>query len=191
MKLIKEESFFKYKNKDVLIINSIPNDITEEEKDILFDENFSDIKDLKIKKIHEISQKRLILMLNELYALNNGSVFCKLFYFDKLDDLGLYEDDIQYTLEEKKKLANLWCRLSGKELIYQKLFKLYSLEEFEILIKFQLVTFKNVLFYFRNLHLIILGEYGYTYILSGSYNNSKITSIFKKNNIDFYETKGY
>ena len=190
MKLIKKE-VFKHKNRNKLIINSLPNDITEEEENVLFDEKFFEIKDLKVKKIHEVSQERLVLTLKELYILNNGPVFCKLFYFDKLDDLGLYEDDNQYTLEEKKELANLWCRLSGKELIYQKLFKLYNLEEFEILIKFQLVTFRNVLFYFRNLHLIILGEYGYTYILSGSYNNSKITSILKKNNIDFYETKEY
>ena len=105
--------------------------------------------------------------------------------------LGIYENDNQYTLEEKQQLYNLLSRLSGAELFYKKIFKLINFEEFEILVKYNLITFRNIKFYFRNLHLIILGEYGYTYILSGSYNNSKITSILKKNNIDFYETKEY
>ena len=78
MKLIKE-GVFKHKNRNKLIINSLPNDITEEEENVLFNEKFFEIKDLKVKKIHETSQKKLILTLKELYILNNGSVFCKLF----------------------------------------------------------------------------------------------------------------
>ena len=190
----------KYCNRNILIINSIPNSITEQEEAILFDKNFININDQKIKKIHEISQKKIMSVLKELYILNNGPVFCNLFNFDKLNDLGIYENDNQYTLEEKQQLYNLLSRLSGAELFFKKIFKLinpspymyyFNFEEFEILVKYNLITFRNIKFYFRNLHLIALGEYDYTYTLSGSYNNSKVLNLLKNNDIYFYETTDF
>lgn len=181
----------KYCNRNILIINSIPNSITEQEEAILFDKNFININDQKIKKIHEISQKKIMSVLKELYILNTGPVFCNLFNFDKLNDLGIYENDNQYTLEEKQQLYNLLSRLSGAELFYKKIFKLINFEEFEILVKYNLITFRNIKFYFRNLHLIALGEYDYTYTLSGSYNNSKVLNLLKNNDIYFYETTDF
>ncbi|MDU1912488.1 MAG: hypothetical protein E6771_14930 [Fusobacterium sp.] len=191
LRLLNYSREIKYCNKNILMINSIPDNITEEEEDILFDKNFVDIKDLKIKEIHKIAQKKLILALKEFYILNNGPVFCNLFNFDKLNDLGIYENDNQYTLEEKNQLYNLLCRLSGRELFYHRLFKLNNLEEFEILIKYNLVTFRSIKFYFRNLHLIALGKYDYSYILSGSYSNPKVLNILKNNDISIYKTTAF
>lgn len=56
MKLIKKE-VFKHKNRNKLIINSLPNDITEEEENVLFDEKFFEIKDLKVKKYMKFHKK--------------------------------------------------------------------------------------------------------------------------------------
>lgn len=191
MKLLKLSIKVEYCNRNILMINSIPDNITEEEEDILFDKNFVDIKDLKIKEIHKIAQKKLILALKEFYILNNGPVFCNLFNFDKLNDLGLYENDNQYTLEEKEQLYNLLSRLKGAELFYKKIFKLNNFEEFEILVKYNLTTFRHIRFYFRNLHLIAFGDYEYSYILSGSYNNPKVLNILKNNDIYIYETTDF
>ena len=191
LRLLNYSREIKYCNKNILMINSIPNSITEQEEAILFDKSFININDPKIKKIHEISQKKIMSVLKELYILNNGPVFCNLFNFDKLNDLGICENDNQYTLEEKQQLYNLLSRLSGAELFYKKIFKLINFEEFEILVKYNLITFRNIKFYFRNLHLIVLGKYDYNYILSGSYNNPKILNILKNNDISTYETTAF
>ena len=56
MKLIKKE-VFKHKNRNKLIINSLPNDITEEEENVLFDEKFVQIKSNKItERVEKNSQ---------------------------------------------------------------------------------------------------------------------------------------
>ena len=120
LRLLKMSVKVKYCNRNILIINSIPNSITEQEEAILFDKNFININDQKIKKIHEISQKKIMSVLKELYILNNGPVFCNLFNFDKLNDLGIYENDNQYTLEEKQQLYNLLSRLSGQSFFIKK-----------------------------------------------------------------------
>lgn len=191
MKLLKSSIKVEYCNRNILVINSIIDNITEEEEAILFDKNFVDIKDPKIKEIHKIAQMKLTLTLKEFYILNNGPVFCNLFNFDKLNDLGLYENDNQYTLKEKEQLYNLLSRLKGAELFYKKIFKLNNFEEFEILVKYNLATFRHIRFYFRNLHLIALGDYEYSYILSGSYNNPKVLNILKNNDIYTYETTDF
>lgn len=190
--------------KKKLIFYDFPKELSKNEKRSFFDLSFEKIINSKILDYHKKIQKKFIKALKELYILSNGNVYFKFFYFDTLDDFSFFYDkyDIDskkiineygekivnpYSNDEKDELRKLILRLNGRELILKKLFKLKNEKELEILIKFQLRTFRTVLIYFRDLHCIVYGRDEYLYEIRGKYNNEEIFNILKRNKLIFFE----
>lgn len=182
--------------KKILIFNSFPKKLSKKEKISFFDISIENIKDNKIYELHKKSQNSIVNTLKQLYTLNNGKVYFKFFYFDPLYDFPFFNNDdsveiertiTEYSLDEKKELKKLILKLSGRELILKKIFEIKNKEELEILIKFQLRTFRTVLIYFRNLHCSLYGRDEYVYEIHGNYKNDEIYKILKNNKLNFYE----
>lgn len=166
-------------------ISCFKNPLKREKYDDLFGKKFGNIISEEKRKVHLKLQSRIISTFKEFYLKNNSSIQIKLRYIDMIDDIGLDEEENQYLYddEEKKQLKRLLSSLTGKELLYKKFFKINSINDLEIILKFQLRTFRTVDFYFEKLNLMFKNTYEYTILVYGDYEEKKYCDILNKNKL--------
>ena len=170
---------------EVGLINGFKEPLGLEEYSELFDKSFGNISDKNERERHLEYQRNIIKMFKEFYFQNDSSVIVQLWYFDKMDDLGLYEEENLFLYDEleKKQLKNMLSSLSGEELLYEKKFKIEKLEDMEIILKFQLRTYRTVDFYFDKLKCMLKGSYEYNILVFGDFAENEYNKILKENNL--------
>ena len=174
---------------EIGIITCFEKPLEMEKYNELFDKRFGNISDKNKRMIHLKYQKNIINMFEEFYFKNDSSVIVKLRYIDMIDDLGLDEEENQflYSELEKEQLKKVLGSLCGEKLLYKKTFKIESFMDLEIILKFQLRTFRTVDFYFEKLNLMFKGSYEYQMSIYGDYKENEYNKVLKENNL-YYKT---
>lgn len=160
-----------------------------EEYNELFDKSYGNLSDENKREIHLEYQQNIINMFEQFYLKNDSSVMAKLRYIDMIDDLGFDEEENQflYSELERAQLEKILGSLCGEEILYKKPFKIENFRDLEIILKFQLRTFRIVDFYFEKLNLLFKGSYEYQMNIYGDYKENEYNKILKENNL-YYKT---
>ena len=173
--------------KEIGYISVFNEALSEEEYEILFSKDFSNITNEEIKKKRINYENIIIEFFEYLFQLNKSKVEIKLYYFENFD-LGIDEDNL-YDKKDKQELKKIFSSLSGKEIFYGKHFQLKTKKEPRVILKLQLRTSRTIDFFFKELDLFLKGSYEYIFIILGDYSEEKIKILSSKNNIFFKKTE--
>ena len=176
---------------EVGVISCFEKPLEINEYNELFEKAFGNILNENIRKKHLEYQEKFLNMFKKFYLENGSRIVVRFRYFDMMDDIGLDKEENQFLYNEleKAQLKKVLSSLGGEELLYGKKFKIEKLSDLEIILKFQLRTFRTVDFYFENLNLMFKGSYEYNIIVYGYYKEDEYNGILKGSGLYYKSIK--
>lgn len=157
--------------------------LSGEEYELLFSNDFPNIVNNEIKEKHIYYENKIIDLFENLFKLNGSMIDVRLYYLEN-SDLGIDEDNL-YSKKDKNKLKEIFSSLSGKEIFYEKIFQLKTIDELKVLLKLQLRTSRTIDFLFENFDFMLKGSYEYIFNIFGNVSEEDEIMLCHKNGIYF------
>lgn len=121
-------------------------------------ELWNENSELKKREFYSYERKMIKFIL-EIFKFNRNVVRIQMANLNKYDLGNIpHSDVLVYTTEEKNTLIKIIKKLSGKELLFKKIFYVKSEKEFEIFLKLHFRTSKAIKLKFENINIELNGK---------------------------------